>query len=227
MLLSEQTLRSVISKILLEAAIRRRDGETTRISDDKKPSNYESQLLLRQEALGNKPLTNISQIVVGNAKITMLSDESPFLGDSAMFHKLYNFGVSEETLRIRRPGKNEYDEDKVIRVLADYTIKPGSLVIIPELLANGTYGVAKVNNVVFPNRRKGDKATVPLAMLSFDESQRPPGETEIQNDVGIAFLQKINADNAVDAAAAFAAERRKKINSNRLSGGMTTVRYGK
>lgn len=63
MLLSEQTLRSVISKILLEAAIRRRDGETTRISDDKKPSNYESQLLLRQEALGNKPLTNISQIV--------------------------------------------------------------------------------------------------------------------------------------------------------------------
>lgn len=229
MLLSEESLRRLIRNIILEAPVmRRRGGEMTRIPDKEETKSRTPDVgmqVRRSQALSlERPITDISDITISDSDISRISPESPFVGGSKLFHELYNYGLSEEMRRLKVPSKDPGAEDKTIFVLADYTIKAGALVSIPELFEAGKYGVATVAEVITKGRYP---LHVPVAMLDFPDGQRPPGIPSRCNNVGVAFLVKVKPDDAREMRISFEAENRKKQNAARLSGGMTTVRYGR
>lgn len=206
--------------------MRRRAGEMTRIPDEEEIRSKTPDVSMQEKrsaALG-RAIRSINDITVND--ISRISEDSPFAGGSDLFHELYNNGLSEEMKRIKINSKHKKPEekDKFMFVLANYTIKPGSFVKIPELSDAGQYGVAQVADIVTKGR---DPLHVPLAMLDFPDSQRPPGTPARCNNVAMAFLVKLSPDDAIEDRRAFEQEQARKQRSSKLSGNITTVRYGR
>lgn len=165
-------------------------------------------------------IRSITDITVTPDRALHLPPGSPFVGGKA-YHDIYNMGVGEEDIHFKRKDKST-GEEKLMSRLADYKIKAGKLVIVPELFdlagrdPSRAYGVAEVTTdiVNFPNKSKPG-ASVPLVNLRFPPGQRPEGSDGSAVYVSPAFLQVIRTDDAPEIRRNFEMQNRKPIRPDR------------
>ncbi len=198
MFLNETVLRRIIREELLEAIIRRRGGEETRIKtvDDMTIDQLH-------------PINSIADIKISPRRLMMLTDKNNPWIPGPVFDKIYNQGVSEEPVMFK--VKKNTGEDAIIRTVKYYNVKEGTRFIIPKLFnmannsqtINQAFGVGTV--VMEPeNYETGVPGeTAPLALVEFQDSQKPDGQLSRHAYVGIAFLKHLNYEESEGYAATY------------------------
>lgn len=198
MRLSESAIRRIIREELLEAIIRRRGGEEMRLKtpEEMTPDDFH-------------PVRNISDIKISPRRLLTLTDTNNPWIPGPVWDRIYNQGVSEEPVMFK--VKKSSGEDAIIRTIKDYRVKEGTKFIIPQLFAlarnpqtiDQAFGVGTVVTEpdIFETGIPGKRA--PLALVEFDDSQKPDGALNRHPYVGIAFLKQLSYDEAQEMASTF------------------------
>ena len=201
-----EQFKQLLKEFINETIIRRRGGEE-----------------IRREVPGTGKITCIGDVKITpkEARLLTIDMNSPFMQGDA-FHKRFNSGVGERDTFVRRRIKkvNIYGDTEEAEtrfpMLANYKIgEKGSWVMIPELYSliasretiDRAFGIGFVKNIEnFPSATPG--YDVPLAQIEFADDQKPPGQMNVQNMIGLAFVNKISQDVASEIAEDFARAKR-------------------
>jgi hypothetical protein len=227
MILNESILRRVIRdeirrKMMYEAIIRRRGGEETRIADPvgtsaamlNVPAYYPVKGIQDTKTSPNKLMTIMS---------TADAMSSPFVpaGPGSLFDKMYNQGTAEEEVGFTVKKKSG-ERVRMPKMLKSYNFKEGTNFIIPTLynyashpstvdLAFGV-GTLVLDPENYPTGVSGMRA--PLALVEFSDSQKPDRALSRHGFIGVAFLQWISSQDAIDYASDFRAMKQKNMRSS-------------
>jgi hypothetical protein len=215
MLLNESQLREIIKEEMMKMfeadIIRRRAGvadvrktdASSNMDDERRPSSIprsSSGLIEKFQFIGR---------LYDKAYKMKRAYEEGFIAPSPAYTAKYNQGV--EKFSVSKVMKNQItgEDERYRRTVHVGAIKPGDVVVIPELYAAGVRGVGTVlavnsyrnPDVVgvqggIPHDLLERNQSVPVATVKFESSQTDTGNVEstLQN-IGWAFLLKVKPDN--------------------------------